>query len=162
MSDYSFMKSGFNNVSEKKLTYSDEDLENIEILLSVFITNAITNASKYIRFCKRNGITQEDILYGLRYEVFEFLNNKNLMDDIKEATEDYNNYKNELDYEDDESLIVPDDEIDNFKRIEYEHINEDNHEFIEKIHLHFDNWNSWNPSDNFEKILKNAIDKVNL
>ena len=42
MSDYSFMKSGLGNSSESKPSLTAEDIENIEILLSLFITNAIT------------------------------------------------------------------------------------------------------------------------
>ena len=62
MSDYSFMQSGLNNVKSKGL--SEEDIENIEILLSLFISNAISNASKYVTHCNRNGVTKEDIQYG--------------------------------------------------------------------------------------------------
>ena len=37
-----------------------------------------------------------------------------------------------------------------------------NKEFIEKIHTHTDNWDSWNPITPFNIILKNAIDKTNI
>jgi len=167
MSDYSFMKTGFNNVKSKGL--SEEDIENIEILLSLFISNAISNASKYVTHCNRNGVTKEDIQYSLRYEVFEFLNRTTIMDDIKKATQEYNQYLDDLDdsdYEEDEeeisSMIIPDEEINPFKRIDQSLICDNNKEFIECFHKHNDNWDSWIPDTPLNKILKNAIDKINV
>jgi hypothetical protein len=85
MSDYSFMRSGFTNfVEPPKL--SDQDTENLEIMLALFTSNALINAAKYVEYCQRNGVTQMDVLYGLIYEVFEFLNRSDLeegMDEIR-------------------------------------------------------------------------------
>ena len=67
MSDYSFMKSGLGNTNESSNTLSSGDLENIEILLSLFISNAIFNASKYVTHCGRNGVSKIDINYALKY-----------------------------------------------------------------------------------------------
>jgi hypothetical protein len=171
MSDYSFMKSGLGNSSESKPSLTAEDIENIEILLSLFITNAITTASTYVTHCGRNGVSKEDIQYALKYEVFEFLNRTTMLDDIKQATEDYNQYiesveasSDEEDEDEDElnSIIIPDNEVDVFKRIDISLIDDDNKEFIDKIHKHYDNWDSWIPDTPLNIILKNAIDKTNI
>ena len=129
MSDYSFMKSGIGSGAEPcKPSLSSEDIENIEILLSLFISNAISNASKYVTHCGRNGVSKIDINYALKYEVFEFLNNKNINDDIQKATEDYHAYLEELEEESDDSedadgatstdadatFIIPDEEVNEF------------------------------------------------
>jgi len=167
MSDYSFMKSGLGNNSVSKPSLSTEDIENIEILLSLFISNAITTASKYVTHCGRNGVSKEDIQYALKYEVFEFLNRSTMLDDIKQATEDYHQYIESLDISDEDedelnSIIIPDDEVDEFKRIDLDLIDDTNKEFIDKIHTHYDNWESWIPDTPLNKILKNAIDKINI
>ena len=167
MSDYSFMKSGLGNNSVSKPSLSTEDIENIEILLSLFISNAITTASKYVTHCGRNGVSKEDIQYALKYEVFEFLNRSTMLDDIKQATEDYHQYIESLDISDEDedelnSIIIPDDEVDEFKRIDLDLIDDTNKEFIDKIHTHYDNWESWIPDTPLNKILKNAIDKTNI
>jgi len=171
MSDYSFMKSGLGNSSEPtKNTLSSNDIEHIEILLSLFISNAITTSSKYVTQCGRNGVSKIDIQYALKYEVFEFLKRTSLMDDIKQATEDYHQYIESLDSSDDEDIenddlndiIIPDDKIDEFKRIDPSLVDDDNKEFIENLHKHYDNWDSWVPDTPLNKILKNAIDKTNL
>ena len=169
MSDYSFMQSGLGNSSESKPSLSTDDIENIEILLSLFISNAITTASKYVTHCVRNGVSKEDIQYALKYEVFEFLNRSTMLDDIKQATEDYNQYIESLDSSDEEAedaeldgIIIPDEEVDEFKRIDLSLIDADNKEFIDKIHTHYDNWDSWIPDTPLNIILKNAIDKTNI
>jgi len=173
MSDYSFMKSGLGSGNEpSKNTLSSNDIEHIEILLSLFISNAITNASKYVTHCCRNGVSKIDINYALKYEVFEFLNNKNINDDIQKATEDYNDYLEELEESESdgdageskeaESFIIPDEEVDEFVRINPELICDGNREFIEKFHKHYDNWDSWEPESPLDKILKNAINKIEV
>jgi len=164
MSDYSFMKTGFDNMlSEKPL---DIDLKNIEILLSLFIGNAIKNASKYIKICKRSGITKDDIVHGLRYEVFEFVNRKSLHDDIQEAMDESNwDSDDEEDYEEhggEDECIVNDSEIDPFSRILDTDILETDAEFVKKFHNYYDTWSQWVPDTPMNKILKNAIDKSNL
>ena len=174
MSDYSFMKSGLGSGNEStNSSLSMADLENIEILLSLFISNAITNASKYVTHCGRNGVSKIDINYALKYEVFEFLNNKNINDDIQKATEDYHAYLEELDNNSDydsedaasssdASFIIPDEEVDEFARINPELICDGNKDFIEKFHKHYDNWDSWEPESPLDKILKNAINKIEV
>jgi hypothetical protein len=180
MSDYSFMKSGFGSGSEPiKKPLSGEDIEHIEILLSLFISNSISNASKYVTHCGRNGVSKEDINYALKYEVFEFLNNKNINADIKQATEDYHEYLEEEDSDDEEAdeeagaeastgteaeaaFIIPDEEVDEFARIDPSLVCDENREFIEKYHNHFDKWDSWQPVSPLDIILKNAIDKIDV
>ena len=175
MSDYSFMKSGLGSPGVQNPIISDAELENIEILLSLFMTNGIDNAAKYVSYCKRNGVTVMDISLGLKYEVFEFLKRKNLMNDIAKETEEYRKFKEELSDEDsnddddgeeeaeeevENSNIVPDEEVEPFSRINPEYIDDSNREFIEKMHEYYDTWDSWEPDTPFNKILKNAINKI--
>jgi hypothetical protein len=163
MSDYSFMKTGSNNSQTNTM---DIDIKNIEVLLSVFITNAIKNAAKYIKICNRNGITKYDIVHGLRYEVFEFLNRKSLNEEINKALDEpipWNLEEDELlDEMDENDMIIPDNELDDFKRMESELVKEEDKEFVEKFHNYYDTWNNWIPETPMNKILKNAIDKSNI
>ena len=92
MSDYSFMKSGFSTNSNQTLT--SNEIENIQNLLALFTSNAMINASKYARISNRNGITKEDLQYGLRYEVFEFFN-KQIEDELYEIKNDMIELENE-------------------------------------------------------------------
>ena len=100
MSDYSFLKSGFSNLVEP--VKNETERENIEIMLGLFTSNALINASRYVQYCGRNAVTKSDILYGLQYEVFEFLKRSDLNEGLDEIRNDYEKLKLE--------------EKDNFKR----------------------------------------------
>ncbi len=180
MSDYSFLRTGFSNLVEPKKKISDEERENIEIMLGLFTSNALINASKYAEMCNRNAVTKTDMLYGLQYEVFEFLQRPDLDEGLREIREEYeqmNEEYSEEEYSEEESntnesdpldlnntelgeIIVPDEETTEFSRIDENLINDDNKEFVEKMHNYNDTWDTWTPQTDLEVILKNAIDKI--
>ena len=81
MSDYSFMQSGAGAAAPMIDGFSQED---IQILLSLFVSNSMINASKYVELCQRNGITKTDVENGLKYEVFEFFKREDLMQAFEE------------------------------------------------------------------------------
>ena len=177
--DYSFMKTGN---SRTPSSFNQNQLENLHTILCLFTNNSIINAAKYVEFCGRDGVTQKDVEYGLKYEVFEFLNRGNLEKELEEMRNEIETFdeniklksqdnvddvdldKQDDDEEDDnlDELIVSDDEIDNFSRFLDENFSKltESHDivFIEKMHKHYDNWSSWDPETPLEKILKNAID----
>ena len=68
MSDYSFMRT-CKTIYPQKLPI---DPDRIMGMITLFIRNGMTNAAKYVEYCQRNGVTQEDVVYGLIYEVFEY------------------------------------------------------------------------------------------
>ena len=55
MADYSFMKSGFDNLVHEDPT------ENIASIVLVFMENAVITADKYVKHANRKTITAEDI-----------------------------------------------------------------------------------------------------
>lgn len=89
--NYGFMKSGGGEAAP--LFNIDEN--EIRQLLSLFISNAIINASRYAKICKRNGVTKMDINLGLMYEIREFFNRTTLANDIQEIKREYENLQNE-------------------------------------------------------------------
>ena len=185
MSDYSFLKSGFSNLKEPaKITENEK--ENIELMLSLFTSNALINASKYVKLCNRHTITKTDISYGLKYEVFEFLNREDINEGLAEIRKDYENLKLEdydvsdtescEDYESDtengthpneeynkslntglEDFIVPDNETEPFKRINENSIDNENKDFVAKFHNYNDTWDDWVPQTPLENILKRSL-----
>ena len=163
MSDYSFLKSG-GSVLAEPMKMSDKEIEDIEIILGLFISNSIKNAAQYVEYCGRNGITKEDISYSLRYEVFEFLKRPDILQGIEEIKQEILNESDSDEDEDEdenEQFIVPDNELNSFERISQDKINTQNREFIDKLHSYYDEWYKWVPVTPIEKILKNAIDKIN-
>ena len=152
--NYAFMKSGNSVIN----TEPQIDPNHLISLLTLFIKNAMINAAKYVEYSNRNGITQTDVLYGLKYEVFEFLSRPNLTGSLEDIQNDYMNDDNEeIDEEELNKMIVPDGEIDSFTEIGVKLINVDNKEFIDKMHHYNNTWDDWNPTTPLEKSLQKAI-----
>ena len=171
------MKTGFSN-DVIASGYTDEQKENLVSMLSLFVSNAMINAAKYCEIAKRDGITLEDTLYGIRYEVFEFMKRgdiiqsldevkKELFEEEEEEDDDFEpeftrqdsmTYKEEDSFED---LIVDDDQIQNFTRIDVNiltDIEKVDKDFVEKMNNYYDTWGDWVPLSSLVNILKDAID----
>lgn len=63
--DFTFMRSGFNNLVEQ-----DETFENTAAVIMVFMENAVKTASMYVSHTHRTEITPEDIKRALMLELF--------------------------------------------------------------------------------------------
>ena len=81
MSDYSFMRSGLSDDYNPTNAFSIQDLE---ILLAIFVKNSIKNASRHVKICGRSGVTKKDMELGLKYEVFDFFQNPDNVDEIQQ------------------------------------------------------------------------------
>ena len=165
MEDYSFMKSG-RGLNQPVNQFSEIDQQNIQILLSLFLSNGMINAAKYSNYCGRNGVTQQDMLYGLRYEIFEFTNRTDLDKGIAEIKEEYESYLEDPEAEDDteqmiDEMTMDDDKIESYSRILNDKVTDENREFVDKMHNYYDNWDCWQPATPLEQILKRGIDKIN-
>ena len=155
MEDYSFMKTGFTNVENSNQTNQVND--NLFNILELFTSNSIKNSARFVELCNRNGITAQDMKYGIIYEVFEFFNRNSNMDDLKIIEELQNNHD---DSDDEQEYILPDDELEEFKKININDIeNQDDKEFVEKLYNYYNNWDTWEPKTPIEKILKKSINK---
>ena len=171
------MKTGFSNDAITS-GYTDEQKENLVSMLSLFVSNAMINGAKYSELANRDGITLEDTIYGIRYEVFEFTKRDDIVKNLEEVKkelfeedededfepefkrQDSMTYKEEDSFED---LIVDDDQIQNFTRIDVSSLGDvkkEDKEFVEKMNNYYDTWGEWEPETPLEKILKNAIDKM--
>ena len=160
-SDYSFMKAGMGSIQDQnRITNVEEN--NIMSMLTLFTSNALINAAEYSSICGRNGVTKEDIKYALIFEVFEFLKNPNLLEDLNDVDKELELCDGEDDenWEDIDEPVVPDSEIDSFTRIDIDKVGKDDKYFVEKLHNYYDNWDDWVPSNKLEEILKNAINKA--
>ena len=157
MSDYNFMKSGFNNVIEPN-RISDEEKKNIEAMLALFISNATINAARYCELSGRNAVTKTDIEYGLKYEVFEYTNQDNLIDKVYEMNNELDE-DDEDDYEDIDEMVV--DDVDDFSRIiNVDELKIEDKEFVTKMNHYYNIWNNWEPDTPILNILKNSINKI--
>ena len=104
--DYSFMKSGFDNLVHEDPT------ENIASIVLVFMENAVKSAAIYVKHAKRNVITPEDIKRGLMLETFFIKQRPNMLEQCEEMKKTINRILEEEDEsdEDEEEIIVDDEE----------------------------------------------------
>ena len=80
------MRSGF--PGENPSPFDGFSQEDIQVLLSLFVSNSMINAAKYSKICGRNGVTKTDVEYGLKFEVFEFFQREDLMEGFEEIKKD--------------------------------------------------------------------------
>jgi hypothetical protein len=146
--DFTFMKSGFNNLVEK-----DETVENVAALILNFMDHAIRSAAIYIKHGKRNTITREDIKRGFMLEVF-FMNKR--PDSLENCKKIKKIVKEILETEEEEAE----------EEIEYED-NEDDFALSECtcamcncMNTIYERWGKWTPQTQMEIILHKHIENI--
>ena len=147
--DYTFMKSGFNNLNEK-----DETLENTAAVVMAFMENAIRSAAIYVKHSSRQSITPEDIKRALMLEVFFIKQRDNMLEKCEEMKQILKDIINEE--EDSE------DELEDF--IEDDHV-----EFSESscncpmchcMNTIYSRWEGFTPQSTIELAIANHINSI--
>ena len=148
MSDYSFMKSGFDNL----VTQQDENFEqNITVLVSTFASEGLKHASRYVSHHKtRKLITPEDIKRGMMLEVFIFKNRPDLVDKFDEILQIISQ---ESDSDEDEEEIEESNE-ETFTE------NDCSCPICKCMNTIYTRWEKFLPSSPLEQIIKTNIDKM--
>lgn len=134
------MRTGFDNVNQ-----NDEYLEAMVNIILPILEQSVIIAAEYSRACGRDIILSKDIEYASKYCVMHKVGqvNGSLFPEI---------YEEESEEEVKDIEIVPENELPIFSRYDG-----DQDIFIQ-INNAFDNWDSWEPTNPAEQILKNAID----
>ena len=110
--DYSFMKSGFDNLVHEDPT------ENIASIVLVFMENAVKSAAIYVKHAKRNAITPEDIKRGLMLETFFIKQRPNMLEQCEEMKKTISRILEEEDESDEDEEDFITDEEEEFKESE--------------------------------------------
>ena len=149
--DFTFMKSGFNNLVEK-----DETLENTAAVVMAFMQNALRSAAIYVKHSSRKSITPEDIKRALMLEVFFIKQRDNMLEQCEEMKQILKNIiEGEEDDEDDDlEDLIDDDEV----------------EFSEStcncpmchcINTIYTRWEGFEPETFIEKAMARHIEAIN-
>jgi len=156
-SDYSFLKSGFNNLVEPS-TPDEETLLTVSSMVTAFMDNALREAGTYIEHAGRNGITKEDIILALKSETFKFLNRSDVNDNVTKWREILEKERCNDDESEDESEDESDADKDNNEPINKFKISECQCQLCLEINKIESVWLNWVPQKPIEKILKKVID----
>ena len=156
MSNYSFMKSGFDNINSNEM--DNNMLDNLYSLIYAFMEKSMVSADTYVKHSKREIITKEDIQLTLKYETFKFLHRPNIFDDVarwKEILLEEIDEGEEEDKETEELDIV----ADNKDYVPFRK-SECSCEVCAEINDIEGKWDEWEPHNQIEIILKNAVLKL--
>ena len=144
--DFTFMRSGFNNLVEP-----DETFENTAAVIMVFMENAIKTAGMYVSHTDRKEITPEDIKRGLMLELF-LMGSRD--DNLEKCLAMKQNVKEWMNNDTDDEESEEDDE---------EH---DEEEFEESectcpicnvMNTVYDRWENFEPSTKIEEVIYNHL-----
>ena len=151
MSDYSFMKSGFNMVENT----NNDFIKDATALTFNFMENAIQSASIYIKHAKRQDITTEDIKRSLMLELFLFGKRNDHFQKIKKIKETILKFDDEdCDEEEDDEFFVDNDKIQPFT------ISNCNCGMCKCLNNIYVRWETFIPKSNLEKHMKKYIDNM--
>ena len=147
--DFSFMRSGFDNLNHDE---EDNYKKQVASTLVCFSENAMINAATYVKHAKRNMVTREDLKRCFKLETFIFTKRENLEEKIQdiqnEIYEESSDEENEIIYDDDE--IEPDAFSESKCKC-----------FLCQCLNNVDlKWNNWEPETPMQAILKRHIEQM--
>jgi histone H3/H4 len=147
MTDYTFMKSGHDNLISNEIT---EEQQNMISIIIGFTENALKTAAKYTTHAGRNVVLPEDIKRSLMLEMFIFNKRENIIEQLEDIRKEIFE-----DSSDDEEIIMDEaEEIPEFCESTCECT------MCKTLNNIRNNWNSFIPSSRLETLLKNYIDKM--
>ena len=147
MSDYSFMRSGFDNLNHG----NNELMENMAAIVTAFTENALKTSAKYVEHSGRNVITTEDIKRGLILEMYLF---KARNDNIQHIEEIKRVLFEETDEEEEEIIDDMEDTGDEFELSSCECL------LCQEINNIYNKWINFQPSTRIEEILQRHINSI--
>ena len=147
MSDYTFMKSGFDLMQPD----DEEFKKNAATVIVTYAEHALRTAGLYVSHHKtRNGVTPEDIKRAMMMEMFLFNNRPNLLEKAQEIREVLFGNHEDSDEEELENM----EEEDEFSE------NDCTCPVCRVMNNIYTRWENWTPNTLFEKTIKKHIDKI--
>ena len=148
--DFTFMKSGFDN------TPLDEDdmKKNIASILVHFTENALKSSAIYVKHCKRNVVTIEDIKRGMMLEAFLFGRRTNTGEKVEAIKREI--FGEEVDSDDEEEIEFADED----EEVEFTESKCDCG-ICKCFNTIYDRWDDWEPENEMMSILKTHISQMN-
>ena len=143
--DFTFMRSGFNNLVEP-----DETFENTAAVIMVFMENAIKTAGMYVSHTHRKEITPEDIKRGLMLELFLMGSRDDNLEKCLAMKENVKEWMNN-DSEDEESEEDDDEEQEEFEESKCTCA------ICNVMNTVYDRWEHFEPSTKIEQVIYNHL-----
>ena len=153
MSDFTFMRSGFNNLVQPQ----EDVMENIAAIIMTYMENALKSADIYVKHANRKYMLPEDIKRALMLEAFLNRQRTDMLEKCQEMRETIRG-------------IVNDNYIDGEESEEEEEDEEDEEqEFTESpcscamcqcLNTIYDRWSTFEPQTPIEKAIHEHIEHI--
>ena len=155
MTDYSFMKTGFDMVGNDER----ENQKNIVALVTLFGTNAIRTSFIYVKHAKRGGVTVEDIKRAVMLETFFFMKRPDVMEKANEIKNElFNSFEEDAEDSEDEEDVEGAEGEENEEIVEVFAESECSCALCSCINKIYERWAAWTPQTPMEKILKKSVE----
>ena len=151
MSDFSFMRSGFNNLVEPQ----ENILENIAAIIMTYMENAMKSADVYVKHCNRNSITAEDVKRALMLEAFLNRQRTDMLEKCQEMKQTIQDIVN------DNYIDSEEDEEDEEEEEEPFSESQCNCMICQCMNTIYISWQSFEPQTPIEKAIHDHIDHIN-
>lgn len=149
MSDYSFMKTGFDPVGDN--VSEEETKKNAISLIVAFSEGALITAAKYVSHGNRKDVTPEDLKRAMMLEMFLF---KHRDDTLEKAQKIKDELFGDEEEDEDEEFVEDDDESQEFTE------NTCDCALCKCINGIYTRWDNFQPSTPFEAIFQKHIDNM--
>ena len=131
------LKTGFSQLVEK----TEDPTHDINVIFTHFTKQVIDIACKYVKEAGRTCLTKEDVIYAMKYQAHEY--------EIPE-TIDSESEEDSSGSEEESEDSSGSEEMEFCRSVSDEKLSS-------KINYYVDTWNSWEPQNNLQKLLYNAI-----
>lgn len=146
------MKTGFDTLSEAPDV--DDFVTQTTSMFLVLVEEAMRAAGDYANAAGRTTVTKEDMLYGLQYQAHQFQNIQDIRGRSEQALQTWDDAASDEDEEDEEDEVEVVDELEEpFTRAPDAHSS-----YIALMNYCHDNWDTWVPETDVEKLLKETVD----
>jgi histone H3/H4 len=147
MTDYTFMKSGYDNLVSNEIT---EEQQNMISIIIGFTENAMKTSAKYTEHCKRDVVLPEDIVRSMMLEMFVFNKRENIVSQLEEIRKAI--FEDESD--DEEIILDEPEKIPEFCESSCDCM------MCKTLNNIKASWETFTPSSRIETLLKKYIDKM--
>ena len=167
MGDYSFLKTGFSMIDGEN-GINENDLKMIQVLLKIFQEDSLITAGKYAIGCGRTNVTSKDVQKALMYQAQNFFDQgcsleerfNEYMTEFNDEEEGEEEEGEEEEGEEEEGEEDESDEENDGKVIEEE--SEEFKQTVSTLNAIYEKWNTWEPKDPIQVLIKKSIDNVSL
>jgi hypothetical protein len=146
-------------------------LQKISNILTFFMEKAVVLSAQYAHAAGRNTLTSTDVKYALQYQSQHFNGIIESEDDLESKLDQYQNEtETESETDDDtddesETESETDDDTDDDTDTddeEFTRCDDSEDPLIQEMNRCHDQWEQWEPQDPLHKLLKKAVDQIDI